>query len=659
MTIQKLRPSFTFTQDRLEELQAVIPEAFADGRIDWDVLKEALGAFLEDEGPNAEHFGLFWPGKRDARRLAAAPSKGTLKPVPSEGVHEDATGNIFIEGDNLEVLKLLQKSYAGRIKMIYIDPPYNTGNDFVYKDDFRDPLEDYLRKTGQADEEGKVLTTNTKADGRFHSNWLSMMYPRLRLARTLLRDDGAIFVSIDDTEMAHLKLSMSEIFGEENFVATLVWQRSKKGDAKLIANIHEYILIFCKDKNSVIQAGLWRRKKAGAEEVLAHYEQVKTLFNGNHAAISSAMRAWYNSLSKEDPRRSHAHYYWSDDRGLYFADNFAGPDDGRVSRPRYDILHPITGKPCKKPSTGWRWDEERTKKALAAEPPLIHFGPDETTIPCRKSYLFEIDSEPFMSVFYRDGRAATLELEKLVGPSLIDFPKNSDVMRELIELVTDSSSLVLDFFAGSCTTAQAVLELNHEDGGNRHFMCVQLPEQTPATSAAHKAGYDTIAQIGKERIRRVIANMQQITQSELLKHDHDGSEDLGFKVFKLSHSNFKAWQDYQGEDVQELETLFDGIETPLIAGWSEAGLLIEILLLQGFPLDSTITRVDEFKQNNIQMIDSDAYAHRLFVCLDERINDDTITQLQLRSEDAFVCLDSALTDQSKMRLGDVCNLNII
>jgi adenine-specific DNA-methyltransferase len=245
MTIQKLRPSFTFTQDRLKELESIIPEAFADERINWDVLKEALGTYLEEEGSDAEHFGLFWPGKRDARRLATVPSKGTLKPAPGEGVDEDATGNIFIEGDNLEVLKLLQKSYAGHIKMIYIDPPYNTGNDFVYKDEFWDPLEDYLKKTGQADEEGKILTTNTKADGRFHSNWLSMMYPRLRLARTLLREDGAIFVSIDDTEMPHLKLLMNEIFGEENFVATLVWQRSKKGDAKLIANIHEYILIFC------------------------------------------------------------------------------------------------------------------------------------------------------------------------------------------------------------------------------------------------------------------------------------------------------------------------------------------------------------------------------------------------------------------------------
>jgi len=230
MPISKFRPTFTFTQDRLEQLKAIVPEAFADSKINWESLKQALGEFLEDENQEAEHgstelaevFGLFWPGKREARRLATMPSKGTLVPARGEGINEGSTGNIFIEGENLEVLKLLQKSYAGRIKMIYIDPPYNTGNDFVYKDDYKEPFEDYLRKTGQADENGSRLTTNIKSSGRFHSNWLNMMYPRLRLARNLLKNDGVIVVHIDEHEYSSLHFIMNEIFGEENLLGTII-----------------------------------------------------------------------------------------------------------------------------------------------------------------------------------------------------------------------------------------------------------------------------------------------------------------------------------------------------------------------------------------------------------------------------------------------------
>ena len=241
----RLRPSFTFTEERLAQLKALVPEAFADGQINWSTLREALGEHLEEEREEAEHFGLFWPGKRAARRLAAMPSRGTLVPAPTKGVSEDATKNFFIEGNNLEVLKLLQKAYVGRIKLIYIDPPYNTGTDVVYNDDFTDPLGDYLRQTGQADEEGKPLTTNTRADGRFHSNWLSMMYPRLRLGRQLLRDDGVLIVSCNDIEQAHLKTMLTELFGEENFIATFIWNNEGNIDnqSKIKCN-HEYLHVY-------------------------------------------------------------------------------------------------------------------------------------------------------------------------------------------------------------------------------------------------------------------------------------------------------------------------------------------------------------------------------------------------------------------------------
>lgn len=224
MPHERLRPGFVFDEERIKQLKQIAPEAFADGKINWETLKEALGNYTEEDNPEVEHFGLFWPGKKEARKLASIPSKGTLIPCPGEGVDEETTRNIFIEGENLEVLKILQKSYAGRIKMIYIDPPYNTGNDFVYEDDFKEPLEEYLRRTGQVDEEGKPMTTNTRADGRFHSKWLSMMYPRLRLARNLLRDDGLIFVSIDDNEITNLRTILNELFGEEQFQSQIVWK---------------------------------------------------------------------------------------------------------------------------------------------------------------------------------------------------------------------------------------------------------------------------------------------------------------------------------------------------------------------------------------------------------------------------------------------------
>jgi adenine-specific DNA-methyltransferase len=258
MAITKLRPTFTFDQERLDALKAIAPEAFADGKINWETLKEALGEHLEDEEQETEHFGLTWPGKRAARRLASQPSAGTLRSAPGEGLDEETTHHVFIEGDNLEVLKLLQKSYAGRVKMIYIDPPYNTGNDFVYKDDYRQPLEEYLRATGQADEAGRVLTTNTKSGGRFHSNWLNVMYPRLRLARNLLSSDGIIFVSIDDTEVHNLRMLMNEMFGEENFISEIVW-KNKYGpgaQTKGVASLHEYILCYSKGTIESIESML-------------------------------------------------------------------------------------------------------------------------------------------------------------------------------------------------------------------------------------------------------------------------------------------------------------------------------------------------------------------------------------------------------------------
>lgn len=652
MPHERLRPHFAFTDERLADLKDVVPEAFADGMVNWDALREALGDWLEEEGSDAEHFGLTWPGKRSARRLAGIPSRGTLVPLPGEGVNEAATANIFIEGDNLEVLKLLQKSYGGAIQMIYVDPPYNTGKDFVYRDDFVDPLRDYLRKSGQVDEEGTPLTTNTRAEGRFHSNWLSMMYPRLRLARGLLKQDGAIFVSIDDNEMHTLRTILGEIFGEENFVACVVWQRSKKGDSKLIALTHEYILVFARDRAALVAGGGWRRKKAGVDEVLSKYAALRNECGKNHSEVRKKMQAWYKALAKGDPSKAHAHYNWSDDRGLYFASDFAGPDDGRKNRPRYDILHPVTGKPCAKPSTGWRWDEKRAEAALSENPPRIHFGRDHTTIPCRKSYLTEVDTEAFSSVFYADGRSATLDVEGLIGAGVFPFPKNAEILADLIALACPREGLVLDFFAGSGSTAQAVMQQSRADGIARRHISIQLPEPTEDASKAKAAGFSTVADIWKKRVLQAGVRLTSEAQPE-------AHEDLGYKVLALKPSYFRAWQDYVGTEDTELQLAFDEAENPLVNGWTPDGLLTEVMLLEGFPLDSNLSAAKTSENSNIRLVTSPHCGHRLFACFDKVIKGATVDTMDLKTEDVFICLDTALTDQGKLRLSDRCILKTI
>ncbi|WP_043639785.1 site-specific DNA-methyltransferase [Chromobacterium haemolyticum] len=518
------------TQDNIARIGKLFPGCVTEAKgsdgsvrlaVDFDQLRQELSESIV-EGPQ-ERYHLNWPGKREALLAANAPIAKTLRPSRNESVDFDSTRNLFIEGDNLDALKLLQETYLGKIKLVYIDPPYNTGKDFIYKDDFRADVGDYLQQSSQTDSEGGRLVANTEANGRFHSDWLSMIYPRLKLARNLLRDDGAILISIDDNEADNLRKVCDEVFGEENFVGQIVWQRSKKGDSKLIAKVHEYILCYVRDKYSVLANGPWRRPKEGADQVLAKYAELRASLGTNHEAIRSEMQAWYKQLPNDDSRKAHKHYNWSDDRGLYFADNFAGPDDGRESRPRHDILHPVTGKSCKKPSTGWRWDEEKTKWALAQTPPRIHFGPDETTIPTRKSYLFEIDSEPYSSVFYRDGRSATLEVEELVGKGWFPFPKNTDVLSELIELVTKPDDIILDFFAGSGSTGHAVMKVNQAHGSKRRFILVQIPEETGRT------GYATIADITKKRLGE--AGKKISTGGAI------GAGDVGFRALKIDSSN--------------------------------------------------------------------------------------------------------------------------
>ncbi len=402
----------------------------------------------------------------------------------AEGAPANSTDNLVIHGDNLEALKSLLPMYERAVKCIYIDPPYNTGNEgWAYNDAVNDPR--MLKWIGQTvGKEGDDLSR--------HDKWLCMMYPRLKLLHRLLANDGAIFVSIDDNELGHLQLLLREIFGTGNEVATLVWEKGKKGDSAFFSVTHEYVCVFAKNKAFLKEKKIkWRHRKKGVQEVLDHYDALRAELGGDHGAIRRRMMAWYRQLPAKDPRKAHKHYNWSDDRGLYFPDNFHGPDDGRENRPRYPIPHPVTGQPCAMPSTGWRWEEATTLAALAQTPPRIHFGADHTTIPNRKSYLAEVDEEPMMSVFYKDGRAATLEVEAILGKGVFQFPKDSDVIAELVGLVaTEENDIVLDSFAGSGTTGHAVLKLNAQDGKNRQFILIEMMDYASTLTA--------------ERVRRVM-----------------------------------------------------------------------------------------------------------------------------------------------------------
>lgn len=619
MPVQKLQPSFNLEQDRIEMLKQLIPEAVSDGKIDWDVLKESLGEHLEDEGADVEHFGLSWAGKREARRLASIPSKGTLVPVLGEGIDEDTTGNIFIEGDNLEVLKLLQKSYTGRIKMIYIDPPYNTGNDFIYKDDFSEPTEEYLKKTGQADEDGNLLTSNPKSGGRFHSNWLNMMYPRLRLARNLLREDGAIFISIDDNEIHNLRALVGEIFGEENFIANIIWQKRTSPDTRAtLGAAHDYILVFAK--------------------------------------VIEEFKKSFRLLPLSEERTKDYKNPDNDPRGYWASVDLTGQTGHATASQFYEIITPTGVKYT--PPKGRCWAiAENSFKQLTSEG-KIWFGKDGNSRPRLKKYLSETKGfSPWTWWTNQEvghNQEATKEINELFGEGdIFNNPKPTRLIKRILQISSnpDTKDIILDFFSGSSTTAHAVLELNSEESGNRQFIMVQLPEVTTNKE------YSTIAEISKERIRRTIKHFQQDFQGKLPLNE---KPDLGFKVYKLDRSNLKIWKDYDGEDIQAVEQLLIDFQNPLGESLSEEKVVTELQLLEGFPLDSKLDQSDTFVKNKVLCVTSEHIGHRLFICLDNKLDIATVQGVRLlEDEDIFICLDNALTDQEKMMLADGCNVKTI
>ena len=563
--------SANLVQANLEQLQRLFPEAFTEGRFDFEVLRQLLGAAVDER---EEKYGLNWHGKRRARQLALTPSTGTLRPCPEESVDWDTTQNLFIEGDNLEVLKLLQKSYAGKVKLIYIDPPYNTGKDFVYPDNFQDSIKNYLELTGQV-EGGQKISSNTEASGRFHTDWLNMIYPRLKLARSLMLEDGLIFVSCDDNEVGNLRHVMHEVFGEENLVAQLVWKKSYGGGSKTkhVVILHEYVLCFAKSKEALGRLELPPDPKA-----LKYYK-----FQDSKFAI----------------------------RGPYRLQPLATNSNDERENLRYPL--PYQGHEIW-PEKQWQWEKSRALAALANDELVITNDGQNWSVNY-KQYLRDEDgiergAKPFSVLIGPYTQTGTAEFaEHFDDPKLFPFPKPTDLVRQLVQYAHPSTEFIfLDFFAGSGSSAEAVMRMNAEDGGRRRVIAVQLPEPTG------REDYASISDVTKSRLRKVGSAIRAAAESAT------GLPDVGFRVFKLAESNIRAW-DPNPSDLAG--TLLEYAEH-LTPGRSEQDVLYELLLKLGLDL-AVPTESRQIAGKTVHNIGAGA----LFVCLSDGITRETAEPLAL------------------------------
>ena len=591
--------SMNIEQTNLDKLRAVFPECVSEGKLDIDKLLSLCGEYIDND---FEKYKFEWKGKADCLRLAQKRSTGTLRPCPEESVDWDTTQNLYIEGDNLEVLKLLQTAYYRKVKMIYIDPPYNTGNDFVYADDFADPMARYKEVTQQ------TTKSNPETMGRYHTNWLNMMYPRLRLAANLLRDDGVIFISIDDVEIDNLKKLCNEVFGEENFVAQFIWQSRQNKDNRNITGVsidHEYVVCYTKQFGHRVFRGTDRKT-----------EQYKNPDNDPRGPWTSANMV-----------------------GLATAD----------ARPNlhYDLINPADGRNYGCPEKGWRYDRN-TMNRLIQEGRII--WPDNPEgRPRKKSFLNELsDNLPGFSSIFNTGiytNTATKEIGGLFNRYLFDFPKPVEIIKQLISQVSNADDIILDFFSGSATTAHAVMQLNAEDGGNRRFILVQLPELCDEKSEAYKAGYKNICEIGKERIRRagkkILEEHTQVTMEE-----DKQPLDVGFRVFKLDTSNLKTWDTTPIED-EQLDLLYQRMNTMIHRVKPERtdlDMIYEIMLKLGVPLTYSVT---PFSINNktVYGVGDDCL---LLVCLAEDVQPEDVEQMTEYAPAKIIISRDSFADDTAM-----------
>jgi adenine-specific DNA-methyltransferase len=594
--------SMDIVEHQINKLKQLYPEVFIEGnQIDWERLRLTLGDAVDT---GKERYGMVWPGKSDCYKAIQQSSIATLKPAREESVDFDTTQNLFIEGDNLEVLKLLQKSYLGKVKMIYIDPPYNTGKDFIYPDNYSENLGTYLRYTGQVDDEGRKFSTNSETDGRFHSKWMNMMYPRLFLAKNLLRDDGVIFISIDDHEVHNLRLLMNEIFGEENFIANVVWEKkyTRSNDAKWFSDNHDHILVAARNKEGC-RFNLLPR----TEDQIAAYGNPDNHSKGRWKATPLHAKSGTDGAFSYTFRNG---VIWSPPPGTF----------PRFSKESMDKL-------------------DRTKE--------IWFGTDGKGIPSKKSFLAEVKAGVTSTTLWSyqevgHNHEATEEIKKLLPENPFNNPKPTRLIQRMLNISTSKNDIILDFFAGSATTAHAVLKLNAEDDGNRRFICVQLPEPT------NRDDYHTIAEIGKERIRRVIKKIKHGQDRNGDMPDNSTSLDLGFKVFKLAPSNFKVWDASMDKTPKAIQTEIEAFVEHIDPLATEEDVLYELLLKAGYPLITSIEKLS-MEGKTVYSIDGES----LSICLEKELTLPLLRAMAANKPARVICLDVAFGGNDALKTNAV------
>lgn len=592
------------TEDNIARIREMFPGCVTEAEsedgsvklaVDFDQLRQELTDTIV-EGPQ-ERYHLNWPGKREALLTANASIAKTLRPVREESVDFDTTKNLFIEGDNLDALKLLQDNYLGKIKMIYIDPPYNTGNDFIYEDDFSETPSDFVKRSNQVDEAGNRLVINAESNGRFHSDWLSMLYPRLKLARNVLRDDGVIFVSIDDVEFPNLRKLLDEVFGESNFLATLVWDRNRKNDAKYFSVGHEYMAVYAKNEPLLSENQIiFRGEKDGVEDVRSEFDRLKAIHESDWVAVRQGLLEFYRSIPDDDSRAPLKRFTKVDGKGPYRDDgNINWPGGGG---PTYEVIHPETKKPCKLPTSGWRYPNPTRFWEEVAKGRIV-FGTDEATVPRVRTNLFENSDQVMTSVHYSYAQTSANEFNALFdGRRVFDNPKPISDLRRLIAYVTGPDDLICDFFAGSATTAHAVMKLNAEDGGNRRHIMVQVAETINENHEAYLAGFKTIPELSRERIRRA---GKKVLESQC--HEN-WTKDVGFRTLKIDTSNMAdVYYSPDALDKANLDLFVDNIKPDRTA----EDLLFQVMLDWGVDLALPIEK-KAIKGKDVFFVDGDALA---------------------------------------------------
>ena len=632
-------------QDNISRIAELFPECITEVKnqrggvkrsVDFDKLRQLLSSDIV-EG-NEERYQFTWPDKRKAILAANAPINATLRPCPEESVDFDTTQNLYIEGDNLDVLKCLKETYLHKVKMIYIDPPYNTGNDFVYEDDFAESAAEYLANSGQFDEQGNRLVTNTESNGRFHTDWLNMIYPRLKVARDLLTEDGVIFISIDDNEVENLRKVCDEIFGPSNFTGCVVLQTATDNNPRQISTEHEYILCYC--KNLQVQEP-WFTESEKAKLILKKYEELKKKFGFDIASIQDELRTWLKANRNE--LKGVTHYDNVDNKGVFHDGDIANTTFGGY---KYDVIHPVTKKPCKVPEKGFRFPKTTMDEMIAKDD--IMFGDDETTLIKPKKRV-ENAKDLLRTVIYEDGRSSTKAFEALMARDIFQNPKSTTVLGRLFNFIVSENDIVLDFFSGSASSAETVMQLNAKYKSNIKFILVQIQEDLDkvletAKDKAKKTAQNaikflesigkehTICEIGKERIRRAGAKIK--ADSPLTTQNLD----TGFRVLKLDSSNMKDVF-YSPKETSQLElfTLVDNVKDDR----TSKDLLFQVMLELGATLDSKIeeSKVDGKTIYNV----GDGY---LVACFDQDVSDDVVKAIAKMQPTYAVLRDTGMADDA-------------